>query len=543
MKNPVFATIFTVTLLFSCSTSDEGEENPHKDAYELEEKIIGKWDVDNQDVVKKFSEKQSTPVCYIFSLIFKADGTFIINYQDGTITGNYVVEGENLISLGDAGSIGNIRFSSYGISFSARLEEICFRTLSAIRDDEHIPGTCYTFLNCLDDSVWISTNAESVVFLKFKNQPLKEFFVRQSYFSALNCRTGISNEAENVTSVMIANYTDELRIILKEKSPEVYSYTRLDNGKIQEEIETTEGTSLRIFENASEDGLQAYTGYAACGEKTYVPDDIFEKELIRMGFDDVMDDYVLTENINSIQQFWISDHNYPVAEVLESLIGLEDFTALTSLEIQVRNLAEIDLSGNINLETIFLGSPALTSLDLSHNTKLRGLYLEFAPMTSLDISKNTELIGVELQLMPITSLDISKNAKLEMLTIEGGGFKELIAAENPVLWHLNLSGNDELENVDVHYFPNLKELILSNNMLSGIDVSTLYNLENLEVQENILTSLDVSNNEHLYHFWATENPDLNCIEVAQVHLDRIEEENIHIWWEKDNMTSYSLACE
>ena len=36
------------------------------------------------------------------------------------------------------------------------------------------------------------------------------------------------------------------------------------------------------------------------GQLTYVPDDNFEQELINLGYDNVLDDYVLTANINTV---------------------------------------------------------------------------------------------------------------------------------------------------------------------------------------------------------------------------------------------------
>ena len=35
-------------------------------------------------------------------------------------------------------------------------------------------------------------------------------------------------------------------------------------------------------------------------QNTYVPDDQFENSLIELGYDDVLDDYVLTENISGV---------------------------------------------------------------------------------------------------------------------------------------------------------------------------------------------------------------------------------------------------
>ena len=40
---------------------------------------------------------------------------------------------------------------------------------------------------------------------------------------------------------------------------------------------------------------------------TYIPDDNFEKELIKLGYDYVLDDYVLTDKINDISGLYVSD--------------------------------------------------------------------------------------------------------------------------------------------------------------------------------------------------------------------------------------------
>ena len=39
-------------------------------------------------------------------------------------------------------------------------------------------------------------------------------------------------------------------------------------------------------------------------DKTYVPDDNFERALIELGYDDVLDDYVLTSSINSVDTLY-----------------------------------------------------------------------------------------------------------------------------------------------------------------------------------------------------------------------------------------------
>ena len=39
--------------------------------------------------------------------------------------------------------------------------------------------------------------------------------------------------------------------------------------------------------------------FLSFGQLTYIPNDVFEQYLINAGYDDVLDDYVLTSNINT----------------------------------------------------------------------------------------------------------------------------------------------------------------------------------------------------------------------------------------------------
>lgn len=556
----LFLLIIAVSFLFACSSSDDEVTLP-KTGFELEEKILGKWDVDLSKSENRSGEKQDAEICQFFSFIFNADGSFIINHSLGTITGNYVVESENFISLGNTGSIGNIRFTSSGAAFAITLTNYCSGNITVIRHQDFVEGTCASFLSCHDKTYWVNTEDEEVTFLYFNDWREEDFFYRYSFFPSLECKEIIETDSENMTSVMLYHVIEELKFLLEGETISIYTYTFLESGEVLEEIETDEGTVSQIYEPAVQSDMDAYNGYTSCGDKTYIPDDIFESLLISLGHDDVMDNYVLTENISGIETFYISDSNFP--EDLENLIGLEDFTAVKDLDIQMRSLAEIDLSGNAYLERLFLGSPALTNLDLSQNSGLQSLYLEFADIRALDLSHNPELRSVELQLMPITSLDISNNMKLEMLTIEGGEFKELTSTENSVLWHLNLSDN-EIENIEVYKFPNLKELLLSGNKIAAIELSALNFLEHLDVTGNNLTHLDFTNNSKLRELWlgsnkldqlnvadnsdlqfldASDNPSLFCIQIAEVHQTRLTSENGPGPWRKDDTAEFSLDCD
>ena len=59
---------------------------------------------------------------------------------------------------------------------------------------------------------------------------------------------------------------------------------------------------------------------------TYIPDDGFEFKLILLGYDDVMDNYVITDNISSITNLQM---NYQgIIPSGTDLTGIEDFISL-----------------------------------------------------------------------------------------------------------------------------------------------------------------------------------------------------------------------
>ena len=45
------------------------------------------------------------------------------------------------------------------------------------------------------------------------------------------------------------------------------------------------------------------------GQQTYVPDDNFEQGLINLGYDNILDDYVLTVNINTVTFLNVNNQN------------------------------------------------------------------------------------------------------------------------------------------------------------------------------------------------------------------------------------------
>jgi hypothetical protein len=123
-------------------------------------------------------------------------------------------------------------------------------------------------------------------------------------------------------------------------------------------------------------------------QRTYVPDTYFEKKLISLGYDEILDDYVLTGNINDCKQLDIEGCK------ISDLTGIEDFTDLIQLNCGYNQLTSLDVSKNTALTSLICGSNQLTSLDLSKNTALTRLWCGSNQLTSLDLSKNTALTSL-----------------------------------------------------------------------------------------------------------------------------------------------------
>ena len=158
---------------------------------------------------------------------------------------------------------------------------------------------------------------------------------------------------------------------------------------------------------------------------------------------------------------------------ISDLTGIEAFTALTLLKCNDNQLTSLDVSQNISLTSLNCNVNQLTSLNLNQNIALISLNCNENQITSLDLSQNMALEDLSCGSNQLTSLDVSQNTALY------------------VLW-------------------------CPENQLSCLNVSN-------------------GNNINFWQMYASDNPDLSCIEV--------DDEN---WattnWGDDSPISYSEDC-
>ena len=256
--------------------------------------------------------------------------------------------------------------------------------------------------------------------------------------------------------------------------------------------------------------LSVFLSVSLLGQQmTYVPDDNFEQALIDLGYDDVLDDYILTSNVNTIEFLDLAIRN------ISDLTGIEDFIELSVLDCQSNHLTDLDLSQNTNLVEFQCFGNQIIELDISQNTNLIELYCSGNQLTSLDVSQNTDLVILHCAGNLITSMDISQNTDLTVLYAWGNW-----------LTSLNTNGAESLRHLDCSF-----------NLISRLDVSQNTNLFELDCQVNLLTCLNAANtnNANFNYFWVNGNSNLTCIEVDEVDYSSS-------YWTIEPQMSFSENC-
>ena len=209
--------------------------------------------------------------------------------------------------------------------------------------------------------------------------------------------------------------------------------------------------------------------FSTFGQTTLIPDPNFEQALIDLGYDNVLDGQVLTNNINTIDSLPLS------GLTISSLSGINNFSALEFLNCEDCELTTIDLTNNSNLKYVNLTNNFLTSVNVSGLNLLSTLNLLYNQLSNIDISTNISLQNLDISQNLISNINVQSNSSLKNLD-----------CSNNQLTALDLSNNLLLENLDC-----------GNNSISSLNLGSLSSLVSLNCIYNLLTTLDVSQNQSL----------------------------------------------
>ena len=242
---------------------------------------------------------------------------------------------------------------------------------------------------------------------------------------------------------------------------------------------------------------------------------------------------------------------------ITSLVGIEAFVNLASLNCSSNQLTVLDISKNTALKTLQCSSNQLTILDVSKNTALKTLQCSFNQLTALDASNNTALIYLNCSSDQLTILDLSQFSALTSLTLDksinplitldlsiltalttlicrGTGITTLNVSKNTALTNLDCASN-QLTTLNTINNTALTSLNCSSNQLTTLNATNNTALTSLDCSSNQLTTLNVTNNTALTSLNCYSNPKLYCISALN--------SQIKTFWKKDYQASYNENCD
>ncbi|MBL7473732.1 thrombospondin type 3 repeat-containing protein [Robertkochia sediminum] len=331
-------------------------------------------------------------------------------------------------------------------------------------------------------------------------------------------------------------------------------------------------------------------------QKTFIPDDAFEQYLIDNGYDDVLDDYVITERIKPLTELDMGNQGPSNYRIID-WTGIQDFHNLETIFIETPNIALDKMETAPALRQLIIWGTDIVSLtirnfpqleefaflsfsdyanrtntiDISDNPKMKTIkiaHMSYIEDRSIRIENNPALETAEVIGTSTDNFDVINNSELHELIIGGPQFYEpcqtnkLSLQNNSNLRELNIrhlfteemdivnstnisvlygggdSADSGINRIDFTQVPNIEELYLED--IISLDISQIKALKILEIfdeYEDRLTKLDVSNNYDLTILKINRH-NLNCIKVNQAQLD-----NIPTTWEVSPPVPYTLDCE
>jgi hypothetical protein len=159
-------------------------------------------------------------------------------------------------------------------------------------------------------------------------------------------------------------------------------------------------------------------------QTTYVPDDNFEQALIDLGYDDVLDDYVVTANISGVTTLYVE------SKEIADLMGIEAFTALEELDCHQNQLTSLDVGSNTALTYLQCYANQLTYLNMRNGITDQ--------LSNFNATNNSLTCIETLDLDYATANWTSDNENIDA----GVTFSVICGSENQDEWYVATTGSD-----------------------------------------------------------------------------------------------------
>lgn len=272
------------------------------------------------------------------------------------------------------------------------------------------------------------------------------------------------------------------------------------------------------------------------GQYTYIPDDNFEQALINLGYDDVLDNQILTSNISNVTELNVSEM------MINDLTGIQSFTFLEELNCSFNELNGLDVSQNLNLKKLTCGGGGntLSDMDLSNNTLLEYIDSQYAYVENINLVGLTNLNYLTIWGNQISQLDLSTNINLRELRANNNNLSELNVSNSPNL-EILMCSNNQISELELSQNPNLILIICDYNQIENLDISANPNVYLLLAANNKLKTLNLKNRAEMetFDFESKYNTDLFCIEVDDAEFATANwNDPVFV----DSWSSYSEDC-
>lgn len=235
-------------------------------------------------------------------------------------------------------------------------------------------------------------------------------------------------------------------------------------------------------------------------------------------------------------------------------LDLSKSNLITVLEVVSNGLDEINLDGCEHLSSLNLETNNLTTIDLTDCKSLFQLSVADNKLTSLDVSNKPDLAVLNFETNSINELNIDNVPNLTLLYAGNNKLRELDLRSMPLLQEVLLSNNEletllvdgleymyqcefqnnRLERLDLTGCASISELYVQNNPLAYFSVYPCTALRQLDMRETAMKSIDLSNNFNAAFLFATENPQLETVYIAEEasYSSLLVDDHVEVYYKK-----------
>ncbi len=306
----------------------------------------------------------------------------------------------------------------------------------------------------------------------------------------------VRESAVSNDGIIKVNFSDEVTkstIQFSVDNGVTYSYSFDDASGTAELTNLTEGDyNVWVRHDASSCAVNLGTITVDAIDYTAIPDSNFEAALNTLGYDDISGDgLVPTELILNVTNLNVSNKS------ISDLTGIQDFTALTDLNVETNTLTSLDVSNNSNLQNLNFDNNSVASINLGSNSNLGSIEGRYNQLTTIDLTQVPNLTFINIRNNLFTTVNVANNTLLNTINLRGcANLTTLDISNNSELAFLYLQ-DTALTGLDVTSNTKLEVVIIERVNFSSLDVSTLSLLRQLRIGDNNFTELDLSNNPAL----------------------------------------------